>query len=88
MLGGHLLLAPASIAARTVAMALSLMLVRLAKQAAGARALRTLALVVGHRLIVADPWPWTANPRRATKRAARIDVPTISPATITLHPAF
>jgi hypothetical protein len=31
MLGGHLLLAPASIAARTVAMALSLMLVCLAQ---------------------------------------------------------
>ncbi len=48
VLGGHLLLAPAPIAARAVATMLSLMLVRLAHQAARARALRTLALVIGH----------------------------------------
>ena len=47
-LGGHLLLAPASIAARAVATMLGLVLVRLAQQTAGARALRTLTLVVGH----------------------------------------
>jgi hypothetical protein len=47
-LGGHLLLAPASIAARAVATMLGLVLVRLAQQTAGTRALRTLALVVGH----------------------------------------
>jgi hypothetical protein len=46
VLGGHLLLAPASIAARAVAMMLSLVLVRLAHQTARARALRTLALVI------------------------------------------
>jgi len=48
VLGGHLLLAPASIAARAVATVLGLVLVRLAHQAARARALRTLALVIGH----------------------------------------
>jgi len=52
VLGGHLLLAPASIAARAVATMLSLVLVRLAHQTARARALRTLALVIGH----ADKW--------------------------------
>ena len=46
VLGGHLLLAPASIAARAVATMLSLVLVRLAHQTARARALRTLALVI------------------------------------------
>jgi hypothetical protein len=48
VLGGHLLLAPASIAARAVATVLGLVLVRLAHQAARARAPRTLALVIGH----------------------------------------
>jgi len=48
VLGGHLLLAPASIAARAVATMLSLVLVRLAQQTPGARALRTLALVFDH----------------------------------------
>jgi hypothetical protein len=48
VIGGHLLLAPTPAAAGTVAMMLSLMLVRLAQKAAGARALRTLALVVCH----------------------------------------
>jgi hypothetical protein len=52
VIGGHLLLAPASIAARTVATMLSLVLMRLAQQTARARALRTLALVIGH----ADKW--------------------------------
>ena len=52
VLGGYLLLAPASTPARAVATMLSLVLVRLAHQAAGPRALRTLALVVGH----ADKW--------------------------------
>jgi hypothetical protein len=52
VLGGHLLLAPASIAAGAVATMLGLVLVRLAQQTARARALRTLALVVGH----ADRW--------------------------------
>jgi len=47
-IGGHLLLAPAPIAARAVATMLSLVLVRLTQQTARARALRTLALVVGH----------------------------------------
>ena len=47
-IGGNLLLAPASIAARAVATMLGLVLVRLAQQTACARALRTLALVVGH----------------------------------------
>jgi len=46
VLGGHLLLAPAPIAAGTVATVLSLMLMRLAHQTARARALRTLALVI------------------------------------------
>jgi hypothetical protein len=45
---GHLLLVPASIAARAVATMLGLVLVRLTHQATGARALRTLALVIGH----------------------------------------
>jgi hypothetical protein len=49
VIGGHLLLAPTPAAAGTVAMMLSLMLVRLAQKAAGARALRTLALVVCHQ---------------------------------------
>ncbi len=48
VLGGHLLLVPASIAARAVATMLGLVLVRLTHQATGARALRTLALVIGH----------------------------------------
>jgi hypothetical protein len=48
VLGGHLLLAPAPIAARAVTTVLGLMLVRLAHQTARARALRTLALVIGH----------------------------------------
>jgi hypothetical protein len=48
VLGDHLLLAPASIAARAVATMLGLVLVRLAQQTAGARALWTLALVVSH----------------------------------------
>jgi hypothetical protein len=48
VLGGHLLLAPASIAARAVATMLGLVLVRLAHQAARSRALRTLTFVVGH----------------------------------------
>jgi hypothetical protein len=48
VLGGHLLLAPAPIAARAVATMLGLVLVRLTHQTAGARALRTLALVIGH----------------------------------------
>jgi hypothetical protein len=48
VLGGHLLLAPAPIAARAVATMLSLVLVRLTQQTARARALRTLALVIGH----------------------------------------
>jgi len=48
VIGGHLLLAPAPITARAVATMLSLMLMRLAHQAARARALRTLALVIGH----------------------------------------
>ena len=52
VLGGHLLLAPAPIAAGAVATMLSLVLVRLAHQTARARALRTLALVIGH----ADKW--------------------------------
>jgi hypothetical protein len=47
-IGGNLLLAPAPIAAGAVTTMLSLMLVRLAQQTARARALRTLALVVGH----------------------------------------
>jgi len=46
VIGGHLLLAPASIAARAVATMLGLVLMRLAQQTAGACALRTLALVV------------------------------------------
>jgi hypothetical protein len=58
LMGGRLLLAPAPIIAGTVAMALSLMLVCLAQQAASARALRTLALVIRHRLIVADWRRW------------------------------
>ena len=61
VLGGHLLLAPASIAARAVATMLGLMLVRLTHQAARARALRTLALVVGH----SDKW---LHKRRAHAR--------------------
>ena len=52
VLGGYLLLAPASIVAGAIAAMLGLVLVRLAHQAARARALRTLALVVGH----ADKW--------------------------------
>jgi len=63
-LGGHLLLAPASIAAGAVATMLSLVLVRLAQQTASARALRTLALVVGH----ADKW---LHKRRARAKAQR-----------------
>jgi hypothetical protein len=74
-IGGHLLLVSASIAAGAVATMLGLVLVRLAQQAAGARALRTLALVVRHQLMVADSWSQTPNPRHATKRAARIGVP-------------
>jgi AAA domain len=52
VLRGHLLLAPASIAARAVATMLGLVLVRLTHQTARARALRTLALAVSH----ADKW--------------------------------
>jgi len=52
VLRGHLLLAPASIAAGAVATTLGLVLMWLAHQAAGARALRTLTLMVGH----ADKW--------------------------------
>jgi hypothetical protein len=52
VLGGHLLLAPAPIAARAVTTMLDLMLVRLTHQTARTRALRTLALVIGH----ADKW--------------------------------
>jgi hypothetical protein len=48
VIGSHLLLAPASIAAGAAATMLGLVFVRLAQQTAGARALRTLALVVGH----------------------------------------
>jgi hypothetical protein len=48
VLGSHLLLVPAPNAARAVATMLGLVLVRLAHQAARARALRTLALVIGH----------------------------------------
>jgi hypothetical protein len=48
VLGGHLLLAPAPIAAPAVATMLRLVLVRLAHQTARTRALRTLALVVSH----------------------------------------
>jgi hypothetical protein len=54
LMGGRLLLAPAPIAASTIAVMLGLVLVRLAQQAPGARALGTLALVVRHRLMVAD----------------------------------
>ncbi len=50
VVGRHLLLAPATIAAGTVAMVLGLVLVGLAQQAAGACALRTLSLMVSH------PW--------------------------------
>jgi hypothetical protein len=53
-IGGRLLLAPTPIAACTIAVMLGLVLVRLAQQAASARALRTLALVIRHRLMVAD----------------------------------
>jgi hypothetical protein len=52
VLGGHLPLSPAPIAAPAVATMLSLVLVRLAHQTAGTRALRTLALVIDH----ADKW--------------------------------
>jgi hypothetical protein len=48
VLGGHLLLTPAPIATPAVTTMLSLVLVRLTHQTARARALRTLALVVGH----------------------------------------
>jgi hypothetical protein len=48
VLGGHLLLAPAPIAAGTVATVLGLVLVRLTEQTGRPRALRTLTLVVGH----------------------------------------
>jgi hypothetical protein len=48
VLCGHLLLAPAPIATRTVTTMLGLVLVWLAHQTARARALRTLALVAGH----------------------------------------
>jgi hypothetical protein len=51
-IGGHLLLAPASIAAPAVTTMFGLVLVGLAHQTAGTRALRTLALVIGH----ADKW--------------------------------
>jgi len=54
LMGGRLLLAPAPIAACTIAVMLGLVLVRLAQQTARARALGTLALVVRHRLMVAD----------------------------------
>jgi hypothetical protein len=54
VLGGHLLLTPTSIAAGTIAVMLGLVLVRLAQQAPGARALGTLALVVRHQVMVAD----------------------------------
>jgi len=63
VLGGHLLLAPASIAAGTVATVLSLVLVRLAHEAARSRALRTLALVVGH----ADNWLHKAVPSTSSR---------------------
>ena len=64
VIGGHLLLAPASIAAGAVATMLGLVLVRLAQQTASARALRTLVLVVGH----ADKW---LHKRRAHAKAQR-----------------
>jgi hypothetical protein len=63
--GGHLLLAPALTPARAVATMLGLMLVRLAHQAARARTLRTLALVIGH----ADKW---LHKRRARRLAPRV----------------
>ena len=47
-IGGHLLLAPASIAAGAVATMLGLVLVRLAQQTSGARTLRTPAPVMCH----------------------------------------
>jgi hypothetical protein len=53
LVSGRLLLAPAPVATGTVAMALGLMLVCLAHHAASACALRTLALVVRHRVMVA-----------------------------------
>jgi hypothetical protein len=49
----YLLLAPATITAGTVAMVLGLVLVRLAQQAAGSWALRTLSLMVSHPWMVA-----------------------------------
>jgi hypothetical protein len=65
-IGGHLLLAPASIAAGAVATMLSLVLVRLAQQTAHTRALRTLTLVVSH----ADKWLHKAA-RSTSSRARR-----------------
>ena len=53
-IGGHLLLAPASIAAGAVATMLGLVLVRLAQQAAGATLLGALSLVISHRCRMVD----------------------------------
>jgi len=53
VVGCHLLLAPATIAADAVAMVLGLVLVGLAQQTSGACALRTLSLVVSHQWMVA-----------------------------------
>ena len=63
VLGGDLLLAPAPIAAPAVATMLSLVLMRLAHQTAGARALRTLTLVISH----ADKWLHKAVPSTSSR---------------------
>jgi hypothetical protein len=54
VVGGDLLLAPTSVTASAIAMMLRLMLVWLAQQAPGTRALGTLALVVWHQRRVAQ----------------------------------
>jgi len=79
-IGGHLLLAPASIAATAVAVALSLVLVRLAQQTAGARALRTLALVIGHQTNSCINAVRTQREFRTSHASARIiSVPRMTP---------
>ena len=69
MLGGYLLLAPAPVAARAVATMLGLVLVRLAQQTAGARALRTLALVIGHVDKSSHKWSSDDRQRYALNRS-------------------
>src|ERR1035441_7899632 len=63
MVGHHLLLAPAATVASTAAMAFGLVLVWLAQHAAGARALRPLALVIRHQT---DDCMDVAKPRSGT----------------------